>query len=198
MLKEIRAAVVAIAVFTVVLGLGYPLAMTAVGQSVLSGTADGSVVERDGRPVGSRLIGQDHGGDERYFQGRPSATEYAPNATSFNNLGPNSQALADLLRENAAAYLEREGRSSPGLTVAEIPPDAVTTSASGVDPHISPRNAAIQARRVARVRGLAPDHVSDLVDAHTDGALLGFVGEDGVNVLELNLALDELDTESRR
>lgn len=193
MLRELRAAVVAIAVSTVVLGLGYPLAMTAVGQTVFPSRADGSLVrDADGRVVGSSLIGQDHEGDARFFQDRPSVTGYAPGATAFNNLGPNSRALADLLEENVAAYLEREGPTSPGLTAARIPPDAVTTSASGVDPHISPENAAIQARRVARARGLDAATLASLIDDHTDRAFLGFAGEDGVNVLELNIALEDL------
>ncbi|MTD46733.1 potassium-transporting ATPase subunit KdpC [Conexibacter sp. W3-3-2] len=190
MLKELRAAVVAIVVLTVLLGVGYPLAMTAVGQTVFPGKADGSLVERDDRVVGSSLIGQDHDGDPRFFQDRPSATGYAPSATFFNNLGPNSADLAAQLKEAAAAYLKRERPTSPGLTVGDIPPDAVTTSASGVDPHISPENAEIQARRVAAARGLPLATVMDLVADATDQAFLGFAGEDGVNVLELNLALE--------
>lgn len=192
MLKELRVAIVAIAAFTMLLGLGYPLAMTAVGQTVFPSRADGSLVQRDGRVVGSTLIGQDHDGDRAFFQGRPSVTGYAPSATYFNNLGPNSQALADQLKEHVAAYLEREGPTSPGLTAARIPSDAVTTSASGVDPHISVANAEIQARRVAAARRLPVDAVLDLVEDHTDRAFLGFAGEDGVNVLELNLALEAL------
>ena len=191
MLRDLRAALVSIIALTVLLGLAYPLALTGAGQVVFPGAADGSLVRHDGVIVGSRLIGQDHDGAPRYFHGRPSVTGHAPSATSFNNLGPNSRALADLLRDNAAAYLKRELPANPGLSIADIPPDAVTTSASGVDPHISPQNARIQARRVAAARGLAPARVADLIHAHTDRAFLGFAGADGVNVLELNIALDE-------
>lgn len=191
MFRDLRAAVVSIIAVTVLCGLAYPLALTGAGQVVFPGAADGSLVHHDGIVVGSRLIGQDHEGAPRYFQGRPSVTGHAPSATSFNNLGPNSRALADLLRANVAAYLKREGPANPGLSPADIPPDAVTTSASGVDPHISPQNARIQARRVAAARGLDPARVAELVDAHTDRSFLGFAGADGVNVLELNIALDE-------
>ena len=151
------------------------------------GKADGSLIERDGETVGSRLIGRDFGGDRRYFQSRPSATEYSANVTFFNNLGPNNRELRDLFAENRAAYVRRE-RMRPG---DEVPPDAVQTSASGVDPHISEANAEIQARRVAQERGLQLERVLALVEENTDGRFLGVLGEPGVNVLELNLALDE-------
>lgn len=190
MLRELRTAVVAIVVCTVALGVLYPLAMTAVGQTVFANTADGSVIERDGTAVGSSLIGQDFGDDPRVFHGRPSVTDNNPSTTFFNNLGPNSADLAAQLREAAATYLEREGPMSPGLTLGTIPPDAVTASASGVDPHISVENAEIQARRVAAARGRDVGDVMRLIDDHTDHAFLGFTGEDGVNVLELNLALE--------
>ena len=117
--------------------------------------ADGSQIERDGKVVGSRLIGQDFSRRPRYFQSRPSVTGYDPAGTYFNNLGPNQQELRDLFEENLAAYLERERPYSPGLTAGDVPVDAVTTSASGVDPHISEANARIQARRVAEVRAAA-------------------------------------------
>lgn len=186
MRSDLRAALLAVVLFTALLGLVYPLAITGIAQVTMPGKANGSQIERDGKTVGSELIGQDFGGDARYFQSRPSATEYSASATFFNNLGPNQQDLADQLSDAAAAYAEREG-----IAVGDIPPDAVTTSASGVDPHISPENAEIQARRVARERGLSPDRLSDLIDEHTAGRAFGFMGEPGVNVLTLNLALDE-------
>ena len=191
MLKELRPAVIAVLLFTVVLGLAYPLGMTGVAQVVFPNKADGSVIERDGEPVGSRLIGQDFSRDTTYFQSRPSATEYAADATFFNNLGPNQQDLADLLEENLAAYVEREGEFTPGLQPDDVPPDAVTTSASGVDPHISEDNALIQANRVAEERGLTVERVHELIEDSTSRPLLGLAGEKSINVLELNLALDE-------
>lgn len=191
MRKDILASVVGVVLFTVLLGLVYPLAITGISQVAMPGKANGSQIERDGKTVGSELIGQDFAGDVRYFQSRPSATGYAANATFFNSLGPNQQDLADQLKAAADAYLALEGPDNPGLKADDIPSDAVTTSASGVDPHISPDNAEIQARRVARERGLSPDRVNDLIDEHTAGRALGFMGEPGVNVLTLNLALDE-------
>ena len=155
------------------------------------GKADGSQVKRDGKVVGSSLIGQDFGKRPGYFQSRPSVTGYDPAGTYFDNLGPNSRDLRDLFRKNIAAYLRRERPYSPGLTAGDVPVDAVTTSASGVDPHISEANARIQARRVAQVRRLPVQRVDELIDENTDGRQLGFLGEPGVNVLELNLALDK-------
>ena len=206
MRKDLVSSLVAVLVLTLALGIAYPLVVTGIGQVVFADQADGSRVERDGREVGSRLIGQafvretgeeDADGnpvtepDERYFQSRPSVSGYNPAGTFFNNLGPNQADLRDLLAANADAYLALEGPDNPGLTRSEIPPDAVTTSASGVDPHISPENARTQAPRVAEARGLDEADVLELVDEHTDGRSLGFLGEPGVNVLELNLALDE-------
>jgi potassium-transporting ATPase KdpC subunit len=199
MRKDLISSLVAVVVLTLALGVAYPLAVTGIGQVVFAGEADGSRLERDGREVGSRLIGQafvdaDGAPDERYLQSRPSATGYDPAGTFFNNLGPNQADLREMLASNADAYVALEGPYNPGLTRAEIPPDAVTTSASGVDPHISPENARLQAARVARVRGLQRDRVLDLVDDHTAGRALGFMGEPAVNVLELNLALDREET----
>lgn len=188
--KDLSTAAVAIAFFTLLFGLAYPLITTGAGQLLFPNAADGSRVEVDGRPVGSRLIGQDFKGLPRYFQSRPSATGYSADVTYFNNLGPNSRELSDLFAAELAAYLERERPYDRGLRAAEVPVDAVTTSASGVDPHISAANARIQARRVAEVRGLPRQRVLELVDEHTDGRFLGLFGEPGVNVLELNLALD--------
>jgi K+-transporting ATPase ATPase C chain len=190
MRRDLITPVLAIVVFTLVLGLAYPLATTGVSQVLFPGKADGSRVERDGDVVGSRLIGQDFQGDRRYFQSRPSVTGYNPAGTYFNNLGPNQKELRDMFRDNIAAYLALERPFNPGLAAKDVPVDAVTTSASGVDPHISEANAEIQARRVAETRGLALERVRELIDDNTDGRSLGFLGEPGVNVLELNLALD--------
>ena len=190
MRRDLITSALAILVFTVLFGLVYPLATTGISQLAFPNKADGSQVERDGRVVGSRLIGQDFKNDPRYFQSRPSVTGYDPAGTYFNNLGPNQRDLRDLFRKNIAAYLKRERPYDPGLAARQVPVDAVTTSASGVDPHISEANARIQARRVARVRRLPAARVNELIDENTDGRQLGFLGEPGVNVLELNLALD--------
>jgi K+-transporting ATPase ATPase C chain len=190
-MRELRLAAVAAVVLTVVFGLAYPLAMTGLAQVLFPNAADGSVVERDGKPVGSRLIGQDFSDDPSLFQSRPSVTEYSPNATFFNNQGPNQQALADQLEGYVDEYLERERPHTPGLEAADIPADAVTTSASGVDPHISEDNARIQANRVAEERALPLERVLELVDEHSSRPLLGLGGPKSINVLELNLALDE-------
>jgi potassium-transporting ATPase KdpC subunit len=212
MRRDLITSVLAILVFTVVFGLAYPLAATGVSQVLFPNKADGSRVERGDKVVGSRLIGQefqnpvlgpdgkpkeDKDGnpvlqaDPRYFQSRPSATGYNPAGTFFNNLGPNQRDLRDLFRENLNAYLKRERPTSPGLEGGDVPVDAVTTSGSGVDPHISQANARIQARRVARARRMPLSRVNALIEDNTDGRSLGFLGEPGVNVLELNLALDK-------
>jgi K+-transporting ATPase ATPase C chain len=194
-------ATISIVVLTLILGLAYPLLTTGVAQLVFPGQADGSKVEVNGQTVGSKLIGQPFKRDaargpglERdpaYFQPRPSATGYSADVTFFNNLGPNSAALSHYFRNKAEAYVAREGRYTPGLTTADVPVDAVTTSASGVDPQISEANARIQANRVAAVRKLPLDRVLELVDENTQGRGLGVLGEPGVNVLELNVALDQ-------
>jgi K+-transporting ATPase ATPase C chain len=189
MRRELVTCVLAVLVITVLFGLAYPLIVTGVAQVAFPGKADGSRVEHAGKVVGSRLIGQKFRGT-RYFHSRPSVTGYNPAATLFNNLGPNQRELRDLFAKNLAAYLKLERPYSPGLSAADVPVDAVTTSASGVDPHISEANARIQARRVASVRGLRPARVRRLIADNTDGRALGFLGEPGVNVLELNLALD--------
>src|ERR1044072_942823 len=190
MRRDLISSIRPVAVFTARLGLVSPLVMTGVGQLVFPGAANGSRLERDGKLVGSSLIGQDCKGDPRYFQSRPSATGYDPAGTFFDNLGPNSAELRDMFAKNLEAYLALEGPDNPGLTPAAVPADAVQTSASGVDPHISPANEAIQAHRVARVRGLELARVDALVKDNTDGRSLGVLGEPGVNVLKLNLALD--------
>jgi K+-transporting ATPase ATPase C chain len=195
MLKDIRGSVVAIVVLTIVLGLAYPLAVTGIAQVAFPNAAGGSTVRAGGKVVGSRLIGQDFKGLARYFQSRPSVTGYAPDATFFNNRGPNQATLAVQQRRFVLDYLARERPYVPGLTAAGVPSDAATTSASGVDPQISLANARIQAARVAKVRRLAVARVRALIDAHTDGRFAGVLGEPGVNVLELNIALD---AETRR
>ncbi len=195
MRRDLTSSVLAVLVLTVLLGVLYPLATTGVAQVLWPSKADGSQVERDGETVGSRLIGQDFAGKPRYFQSRPSATGHSANVTYFNNLGPNNRELRDMFADNLAAYLALERRYNPGLERGDVPADAVQTSASGVDPHISEENARIQARRVAAVRGIELDRVLDLIDANTDGRGLGVLGEPGVNVLDLNLAIDR---EARR
>jgi potassium-transporting ATPase KdpC subunit len=193
--KDIRGAVVAIVVLTLVLGLAYPLAVTGIGQVAFPGSAGGSAVAVDGTVVGSRLIGQDFAGIPRYFQSRPSVTGYAPDATALSNRGPNQATLAAQQRRLVLGYLARERPYDPDLTAADVPADAATTSASGVDPHISPADARIQARRVAAVRRIPLARVRALIRAHTDGRFAGVLGEPGVNVLELDIALD---AEARR
>ncbi len=189
MRKTLLTSAIAVVVFTVVLGIGYPLVVTAVSQVAFPSRADGSLIHRDGKVVGSSLLAQTFTG-AKWFHPRPSPTGYDPAGTAFSNNGPNQQATKDFLDEQARHYLAVEGPDNPGLTRADIPIDAVTTSASGVDPLISRDNAAIQAQRVARVRGLPLVRVHQLIDDHTDDRFLGFVGESGVNVTELNLALD--------
>jgi potassium-transporting ATPase KdpC subunit len=191
MRRDLTSSFLAIVVFTLLLGLAYPLLTTGVAQVLWPNKADGSRVEHDGRVVGSRLIGQQFRGP-RYFHSRPSATDYSANVTFFNNLGPNSRELNQILKRNLAVYLRRERPFNPGLRAADVPPDAVQASASGVDPEISQANARIQARRVAAERGRPLERVLQLVDDNTDGRALGVLGEPGVNVLELNLAVDRV------
>jgi K+-transporting ATPase ATPase C chain len=183
--------VIAVVVLTLVFGIAYPVLVTGFAQLAFSDKADGSLIERDGKVVGSRLAAQAFT-QPRYFHPRPSATapEYNAAATTFANLGPTNPDLAKAVRRRALAILKLERPYNPGLTIGDIPVDAVTTSASGIDPHISPANARLQAARIANVRGLSPDRVSQLIDDNTDGRWLGVFGEPGVNVLELNLALD--------
>ena len=204
--KELTTAALAIVVLTLVLGLAYPLAMTGISQVAFPGKADGSQVKVDGKVVGSRLVAKawvidtgkkDSDGnpitrpDPRYFQPRPSQTDYSATGTFFSNRGPNSAVGRFFFRDQLNAYLALEGRYDRGLTKAKVPVDAVTTSASGVDPHISQANARIQAHRIAAVRRLPLSRVDALIDDNTDGRFLGVIGEPGVNVLELNLALDK-------
>lgn len=191
MLRELRGAVFAVIVLTLVLGLAYPSAVTGIAQLAFPGRADGSLIEVDGTVVGSKLAAQAFEQPE-YFHPRPSATDPPYNAagTTFSNLGPTNPALAEQVRERAQAILALEGPHNPGLTIGDIPGDAVTASGSGIDPHISPAYARLQTPRVAEERGLSEARVAELVDEHTDDRSFGLLGEPGVNVLELNLALD--------
>jgi len=204
--KELLTAVIAVLVLTVILGVAYPLVMTGISQVAFPSKADGSQVKVDGKVVGSRLIGKafvldtgkkDSDGnpitrpDPRYFQPRPSQTDYSATGTFFSNRGPNSAVGRFFFRDALDAYMALESRYDPGLTKARVPVDSVTTSGSGVDPHISKANADIQAHRIAAVRHLPLDRVDKLIADNTDGRFLGVIGEPGVNVLELNLALDK-------
>lgn len=191
MRRELATSLRAVVVFTVLLGLLYPFGVWAVGQVAFRGAVDGSLVRVGGRVVGSSLIGQDFSKRPQYFQSRPSADRYDPAGTAFSNRGPNQASAVAFYQRQLAGYLARERRYDPGLTAAQVPVDAVTTSASGVDPHISQANALIQAHRVAALRRLPLARVEALIAAHTDGRFAGFLGEPGVNVLELNIALDK-------
>ena len=189
MRKDLISSALAVVALTVLLGLAYPLVITGVSQVVFPGRADGSQIKQDGKVIGSRLIGQDFSKDQGLFQSRPSPTDYNPAGTAFSNLGPNARDLKDAIVKNAAAYLKRERPYNPGLTKAGVPPDAVQTSASGVDPQISVANARIQAGRVAARNRLPKAKVLALVKDNTDNRALGLFGEPGVNVLDLNLAI---------
>src|SRR5450755_4040653 len=216
MKRDIITSAIGIVVLTLLLGILYPLAITGVSQVAFPGNANGQQVKLNGKLVGSKIIGQQFADqvinkktgkaevdklgnpvttpDLRYFQTRPSATVPADNAaaTAFSNAGPNNIATEQAIAANMQAYLSLEKPYDPGLTKAQIPVDAANTSASGIDPDISPANAEIQAHRVAAVRHLMLSQVMSLVSTYTHGRGLGFSGEPGVNVLELNLALDRL------
>jgi K+-transporting ATPase ATPase C chain len=215
MRRDVLTSIIAMIVFTVLLGLVYPLLITGVSQVAFPGNANGQKVYVNGKLVGSKIIGQSFASpvigkngkpeekeeelvteaDPRYFQSRPSATEggaYNAAASTFSNRGPNSKATEEANVENIKAYLELNRPYDPALTVARIPVDAVNTSASNLDPEISQANAWIQAHRIAAKRGLSLSVVDGLISKYTDSRGLGFSGEPGVNVLELNLALDRL------
>jgi potassium-transporting ATPase KdpC subunit len=184
---------IAIVTITIFFGLVYPLVMVGFASVAFDGKANGSLIKRNGVVVGSRLAAQSFT-SAKYFHERPSGTSPAYNAgaTTFLNYGPTNPDLAKLVHDNAQAILKLEGPYNPGLTIHQIPVDAVTTSASGIDPDITPAYAALQSHRVAAVRHLPLETVQKLISDHTDGRSLGFFGEPGVNVLELNLALDSL------
>lgn len=183
----LRPALTLFVVLSLVTGLVYPLAVTGIAQTAFRDAANGSLIERDGKVVGSRLIGQPFG-DPKHFWSRPSATGPMANnagASSGSNLGPLNPALADAVKARIAALREAD----PGNT-APVPVDLVTASASGLDPHISRAAADYQAARVAKARGVPETQVRALVDRYTEGTWLGFLGEPRVNVLLLNLGLD--------
>ena len=191
-MRALAASLVAIVVFTVVLGLGYPALMTGFAAVAFPGKSTGSLIHRNGTVVGSELAAQSFT-SPRYFHERPSATSPAYNAagTTFSNLGPTNPALAKLVAQNAQAILKLERPYNRGLTISQIPVDAVVPSGSGIDPDITPAYAQLQARRIAAVRQLPLATVQSLIKQNTDERVLGFFGEPGVNVLKLNLALDE-------
>ncbi len=184
----IRPALALLLILTVITGLAYPLALTGIARLLFPDQASGSLILEDGRPIGSRLIGQAFS-DPKYFWSRPSATTPQPYnglGSTGSNLGPLNPALTDAVRSRIAAL-----RAVDPANRAPVPVDLVTASASGLDPDISVAAAEYQAPRVARVRGLKLDTVRALIAAHTKGRWLGFLGEPRVNVLELNLALDQ-------
>jgi K+-transporting ATPase ATPase C chain len=198
MLREIRPAIVVLLALTLITGLAYPLAMTGIAEVVFPNQAQGSMIESNGKVVGSELIGQVFTSD-KYFHGRPSATTapdpndstktvpapYNAANSGGSNLGPSNKALVDRVQGD----LDRLKKENPA---APVPQDLVTTSASGLDPDISPEGALFQVPRVAKVRNLPEDRLRQLVVDHTEGRLFGLLGEPRVNVLQLNLALDQL------
>jgi K+-transporting ATPase ATPase C chain len=196
MLREIRPAIVLLLALTAITGLAYPLAMTGIAGVLFPTQAQGSLIEKDGKVIGSALIGQEFK-DDKYFRGRPSATlapdpndstktvsaPYNAANSGGSNLGPTSKALADRLKEDV-------DKLKAGNPNRPVPVDLVTTSGSGLDPHISPEAAQFQVPRVAKARNMSEDSVKQLVTSNTEGRLLGLIGEPRVNVLALNLALD--------
>jgi potassium-transporting ATPase KdpC subunit len=212
MRRDIVTSIIGIVVLTILLGLAYPLLITGIGQVAFPGNANGQRVYVAGKLVGSKIIGQSFAdpkmkngkvveekgavvteADPRYFQTRPSATEGGADnaaASTFSNLGPNNKATEEAIAEHIKSYLELEGKYNPGLTAGQVPVDAANSSASGIDPEISQANARIQAHRIASVRHLSLATVDGLISKYTDARGIGFSGEPGVNVLELNLSLD--------
>jgi potassium-transporting ATPase KdpC subunit len=191
-MRAFVSSVIAVIVITLVFGFAFPLVMTGFAAVAFPTKAGGSLIEQNGTVVGSSLAAQGFTAT-KYFHERPSATSPAYNAgaTTFANLGPTNPQLAKNVEAAAAAILKLEGPYNPGMTKADIPVDAVTTSASGIDPDISPAYAQLQAHRIAAVRHLPLATVQNLISQNTTGRSLGFFGEPGVNVLNLNLALDK-------
>jgi K+-transporting ATPase ATPase C chain len=212
MRRDIITSAIGIVVLTLLLGILYPLVVTGVSQVAFPGNANGQQVKVAGKLVGSKIIGQQFADqavkngkpqvdkmgnpvtnpDPKYFQSRPSATVPPNNAaaTTFSNLGPNNTATETAIASNIQAYIALEKPYVPGLSAAQVPVDAANTSASGIDPDISKANADIQAHRIASVRKLSLSAVDQLISKYTHGRGLGFSGEPGVNVLQLNLAVD--------
>jgi K+-transporting ATPase ATPase C chain len=197
MVRAAVSSVIAIVLTTAVLGLAYPLVMTGFAQVAFSNQANGSLIEQNGKVIGSKLVAQGFAGP-RYFHSRPTATSPPYTAggiwmggdTTFANLGPTNPTLAENVQKAATAILKLEGPYNPGLTIHDVPVDAVVTSGSGIDPDISPAYAQLQAQRIAAVRHVPLATVQQLISKNTIGRAWGFFGEPGVNVLELNLALD--------
>jgi K+-transporting ATPase ATPase C chain len=189
MIRELKPALILLLLFTAITGLVYPLLVTGIAQAIFSHRANGSLIERDGKPIGSELIGMSFA-NPKYFWSRPSATSpypYNAASSSGSNQGPTSPALTDAV----AARIKALREADPGNT-APVPVDLVTASGSGLDPQISPAAAQYQVNRVARARGLDPAAVQALVNQYTEGRQLGILGEPRVNVLALNLALDAM------
>jgi potassium-transporting ATPase KdpC subunit len=191
MIKTVLRAVMATVLLAALTGLVYPLLMTAFAQSVFHDRANGSLVEVNGQPVGSSLIGQAWTGPA-WFYGRPSATGDDASTSGGSNLGPRSQQLADEIEQRAAAIVALESPYEPEVATSGIPVDLLTASASGLDPHISVEAARFQVPRIAAVRGLTTGQVDALIDSYTQQPTLGVLGQARVNVLELNAALEEI------
>jgi K+-transporting ATPase ATPase C chain len=187
MRAQVRAAIKMFLAMTLLVGIAYPLVVTGIAQVAFNDKADGSLIEEHGRVIGSELLGQQFKGQE-WFQPRPSAADYDGLASGGTNLGPTNPELIKTVKQRVKEY-----REANGLAANErVPVDAVTASGSGLDPHISKLNAKYQAQRVAEARGISEKKLEQLIDDNTDDASLGFLGEPGVNVLKLNLALKRL------